>query len=87
MIMDVTYFRRGPGLDERQQARLDALERSPRLTGWQAGEARFFSMHGNSAERERALRIVERAERVAPEQLERERQERAAALAVGQVYR
>jgi hypothetical protein len=45
--MDVTnVYRSGPGLNAEQLGRLQALERSTRITGWQAGEARFLSMQG-----------------------------------------
>jgi hypothetical protein len=49
-----------PGLSEAQLARLEVLERSARLTGWQAGEARALAQLGTPSERERALRVVER---------------------------
>jgi hypothetical protein len=61
-MIDVTHLRSsGPGLSEAQEARLQALERSTRLTGWQAGEARFYALQGTREQQERAQRIIERA--------------------------
>jgi hypothetical protein len=59
-MTDLTYSTRGPGLSKAQLARLAVLEKSTRITGWQAGEARFLAMQGTPAQRERALRVVER---------------------------
>jgi hypothetical protein len=60
-MIDVTYLgRRGPGLSEAQEARLQALEKSTRLTGEQVGEARFYALQGNREQQARAQRVVER---------------------------
>jgi hypothetical protein len=58
IMIDVTDLSRGPGLDARQLARLGVLERSTRLTGFQAGEAQFYAMYGTPEQRERALRVA-----------------------------
>ena len=61
-MIDVTHLGRGgPGLTDRQLSRLQALERSTHLDGFQAGEARFLATAGDAEQRDRALKIAERA--------------------------
>jgi hypothetical protein len=61
--MDVTNLRQGPGLSEAQLSRLDALERSKNITGFEAGEAQFYATQGTPAERERALQVAAKINR------------------------
>ncbi len=58
--MDVTYLGSGPGLDAKQLAGLEALERSASLTGFEIGEAQFYAMQGTPEQRERALKVTQR---------------------------
>ena len=54
-MVDVTNLRSGgPGLTDRQLSRLQALERSTGIDGFQAGEARFLALQGDAEQRERA---------------------------------
>lgn len=59
-MADLTYSTRG-GLSDAQLARLDALEKSTRITGAQAGEARFLATQAARSDvQDRALRVAER---------------------------
>jgi hypothetical protein len=57
--MDVSRLP-GPGLTEAQLARLQVLERSTRITGFEAGEAQFLATQGTPAQRERAEQVAQR---------------------------
>ena len=60
-MVDVTRFRAAAGLTGDQLARLRVLENSARLTPGQVGEARFLAHMATGSERERALKVAERA--------------------------